>query len=64
MRAKELNMMVAQAMRLKEDEESKIEEVKDAAEKIREDLREATRKQEEAAEKNEINMMKAKEANE
>jgi hypothetical protein len=51
-------------MRLKEDEESKIEEVKDAAEKIREDLREATRKQEEAAEKNEINMMKAKEANE
>ncbi len=39
MRAKELNMMVAQAMRLKEDDESKIEEVKDAAEKIREDLK-------------------------
>jgi DNA-directed RNA polymerase subunit L len=43
-------------MRLKEDDESKIEEVKDAAERIREDLKEAARKQEEAAEKNEKNM--------
>ena len=63
MRAKELNMMVAQAMRLKQDDESKIEEVKDAAEKIREDLREAARKQEEAAEKNEVSIAKADKAN-
>ena len=35
---------------MKQDDESKIEEVKDAAERIREDLGEAARKQEEAAE--------------
>jgi hypothetical protein len=38
--------MVAQTLRLKADDESKIEEVKDAAEKIREDLRIAGIKQE------------------
>ena len=53
MKVKELNEMVAQALRLKNDDESKIEEVKDAAEKIKEDLRVAILKQEKAAEENE-----------
>ena len=53
MKVKELNEMVAQALRLKNDDESNIEEVKDAAEKIKEDLRVAILKQEKAAEENE-----------
>ncbi len=53
MRAKELNQMVAGALRRKQEDEGKIEEVKTAAELIREDLKEATRKQEVAMEKNE-----------
>jgi hypothetical protein len=40
-------------LRLKADDESKIEEVKNAAEKIRDDLKIATLKQEKNAEQNE-----------